>query len=265
MTTRSATRRLRRAAPFAALRAGVVIGVLLSLAAPSRAARAQSGGDGFLFQVPRGALTIRLGMSNPRARSDLFQFTMDSLTLNRSDFAALSVAAELSFSTASPRFDIVLGGGYAGSRAPSEFRNWVDTDDLPIEQTTMFRTVPLTVGLKAYLASRGREVGHFAWLPSRFSPYVGAGVGGMWYSFEQRGDFVDFATLDVYTSSFQSKGFGPLVQGMGGVDVTVSPRVALTADARYVRASASVLGDFADYERLDLSGLTTSLGLNFRF
>jgi outer membrane protein W len=257
MTPPSVSARARRAA--------VVVGALLSVAAPVRSASGQSQGNGFLFQVPKGALTVRLGMSNPSARSDLFEFATDSLTLNRSDFAALAVAAEFSFTTAVPQLDVALGVGYAGSRAPSEFRNWVDTDDRPIEQTTTFRRVPVTASLKAYLTPRGREVGHFAWVPARVSPYVGAGLGMMWYSFRQEGDFVDFETLDVFTSQVESSGWGPMAQGLAGVDVTVSPRVALTADARYVRSNANVMGDFEGFERLDLSGLTTSLGFNFRF
>lgn len=243
-------------------RLAVVAGALVSLGRP---ARAQGGGDGFLFSVPRGSLSVRVGMNNPTARSDLFDFTTDTLTLNRSDFAAVSAAIDFSFATQVRFLDAFVSVGYAGSKAPSEFRNWVDLNDQPIEQTTMFQRLPITAGVKAYLAPRGREIGHFAWVPSRIAPYVGAGAGLMWYRFRQEGDFVDFQTLDVFGAKFESDGWGPIVQGMAGVDVTVTPRMSLTADARYVHSDARVSGDFSGFDKLDLSALTTSLGLTFRF
>jgi hypothetical protein len=239
---------------------------LLALGAPLHAqGRVQSRADGFLFAAPRAALTLRAGYAGADARSDLFAFTTDTLTLGRGDFGAPALAADLAFGRPGSRLDVVLGVGYAASRAPSEFRNWVDADDRPIEQTTTFRRVPLTASLKAYLLPRGRSVGRFAWIPARVAPYVGAGAGAMWYRFEQAGDFVDFETLDVFEDTFDTSGWGPMGQAMAGVDVSLGPRTAVTADARYVYAKAGVAGDFAGFDRIDLSGFATTVGVTFRF
>ena len=89
----------------------------------------------------------------------------------------------------------------------SEFRHFIDNNDQPIEQTTTFRRVPITIGVKQYLTSTGRSIGKFAWIPSRFAPYVGAGGGTMFYSFRQDGDFIDFQTNDVFPSYYASSGW----------------------------------------------------------
>ena len=56
------------------------------------------------------------------------------------------------------------------SSTQSEFRHWLDNNDLPIQQTTEFQRVPLTASLKMYLGPPGRSIGRFAWIPKRFAP-----------------------------------------------------------------------------------------------
>ena len=235
---------------------------MIALAAP---AQAQDGGDGFLFRAPTVALTVRAGVAAASARSDLFDFAMDTLTLGRRDFAGLSLGAELAVGGPGSRIDAVFGVAYASSSAPSEFRNWVDADDRPIVQTTTLRRVPVTVGMRGYLLPRGRAIGRLAWVPARVAPYAGAGVGATWYRFRQEGDFVDFATRDVFGDSFETTGWGPSAYGSLGADVTLTPRIAVTVDARYTYSRAAVGGDFDGFDQIDLSGVATTAGLTFRF
>ena len=68
----------------------------------------------------------------------------------------------------SPRVDAVFSVGTARSSTRSEFRHWLDNDNLPIEQTTSFQRVPLTASLKMYLGDPGRSIGRFAWIPKRY-------------------------------------------------------------------------------------------------
>jgi hypothetical protein len=236
-----------------------------ALLAAADPALAQAGGDGFTFRAPRVGVTLRAGLANPTARGDLFDFATDTLTLGRGDFAGVALAADLSLGRPGSRVDWVLGLGYASASAPSEFRNMIGTDDLPIAQTTSFHRVPLTLGARAYLAPRGRAIGRFAWVPARVAPYVGAGVGATWYRFRQEGEFVDYATQDIFFDTFETSGWGPTGYGGAGVDLSLSPLMALTADARYVWARARVGGDFDGFDRIDLSGLSTTLGITFRF
>lgn len=244
----------------------VVALAVATLAGPlaAKTARAQSSGAGFLFHPPAGSLTIRGGYDRPLARGDAFADPMRELTLGRGDFAGPSFGLDLGFRL-SDRVDLVLGTAYSGSSADSEFRHFVDNDDRPIEQTTQLRRVPVTAGLKAYLVPRGRQIGRFAWIPSHVAPFVGAGGGALWYRFEQTGDFIDNKTLNVFTATFQSQHWTGTAHALAGVDVTLSPRLALTTEARYTWARAPFDGDYSDYPHIDLSGVAATAGLSVRF
>ena len=200
--------------------ASALVAALL-LAAP---VHAQSGGDGFLFKQPSGSVTFRTGFNHATRRERSVLFTTNQLTVDRGDFSGASVAGDVSIRL-SRRADVVISVAHSHRETKSEFRDWLDNDRLPIEQTTTFRRVPLTGSLKAYLVQPGRSIGHFAWVPARFSPYVGAGGGVMWYRFAQTGDFIDFNTTRVFPDSFDSNGWTPTVHGFGGVDISLHPAV----------------------------------------
>lgn len=234
---------------------------LIALAGPLRA---QDAGDGFLFQRPSGSWSLRGGYAMPNAGSDIFAFTTSNLTLNRSDFNAFDFGADLAF-TIQPRLDLVFDISYSGMSKGSEFRNFVDNNQQPIQQSTSFSRTPLTVSARYYLTDRGRQLGHFAWVPNHIVPYVGAGVGAMNYSFTQKGDFIDDSTLAVFPDAFRSSGWAPMAQALAGVEWSLSPGWALRTEARYLTASASPSSDFSGFHRIDLSGVTTSVGLLVRF
>jgi hypothetical protein len=104
-----------------------------------------------------------------------------------------------------------------------------------------------------------------AWIPSRAAVYVGAGGGAQHYQFKQSGDFIDMETMDVFNDQYVSKGWAPLGQALAGVDYTLTPRFALTAEGKYVWSSAQLSRDFSNFQRLDLSGFTTTAGITVRF
>jgi len=247
----------------AAMAVGVA-GAAAVAAVAAAPAWAQGSGDGFLFRPPVASLTLRGGFDRANAGSAIFSFARDQLTLGKGDFSGAAGGAELAVRLA-PRADLVLGAAYTGASAPSEFRHFVDNNDLPIEQTTSFRRLPLTAGVKAYLAPRGRSIGSFAWVPSRVVPYVGAGGGEMWYRFRQTGDFVNEATLAVFHDTFTTSGWTPAAYGAAGVDFSLSPHVALTAEGRYTWARARPGTDFQGFDRIDLSGIAATAGVSFRF
>jgi hypothetical protein len=51
---------------------------------------------------------------------------------------------------------------------------------------------------------------------------------------------------------------------MGGLDVSITPLLALRGEARYVWAKAPLGRDFSGFNRIDLSGVQGTLGLTFR-
>jgi hypothetical protein len=252
--------RVRRALTIAVVAVGAAFG------APSIVEAQRGGGDGFLFDRPSMSLTVHGGFARANAGSEIFSFTTDLLTLRRGDFDAVNYGADLAI-WVSPRFDIVLGAEHAAASRQSEFRDWLDQDELPIQQTTRFERTPVTVGVRGYLLPRGRSIGQFAWVPARVAPYAGASMGAMRYRFLQEGDFVDFddPELAIFSDRFTSSGWTATAHGVVGFDLSLSPRIALTTEGKYAWAEAEMSQDFVDFDRIDLSGLSGSVGLTFRF
>lgn len=249
------------ALPYSTRTLAVLLGATLMAAVP---AQAQNAGNGFLFKEPRVTLIARGGFDHALAGSDIFSFAAEHLTVQRGDFSGLSGGLDFSIRVAQ-RIDLMLSGAYTGRSTASEFRDWIGSDDLPVEQTTRFERAPVTASIKAYLLPRGRSIGRFAWLPARVAPYVGAGGGAMWYRFQQEGEFVDFNTLEIFSDELESTGWAPAAQGLAGVDFSLTPRLALTGDARYTWAKANLSSAFDQFDPIDLSGLSVTFGLSVRF
>lgn len=239
----------------------LVAAVAACVGAP--AAASAQGGPGFLFQRPKVSFAVKGGYSLPNAGSDLFDFSREQFTLSRGDFASPYLGGELAVRVA-PRWDAALNVGWARSRSLSEYRDWVDNNNLPIEQETTFETVTASLGARYYLNDRGRQIGRFAWVPERLSPFVGGGVGLVWYDFTQVGDFVDFQTLDVFPDHLQTEGTAAIVHASAGADLSLGSRVVLTGEGRYQYARDEVRGAFDGFGKIDLSGFQFILGLGIR-
>jgi hypothetical protein len=247
-----------RGLPVAATAAALLLVPLV--AGPATA----QGGRDYLIGTPNASLTVRGGVSLLRGAGDAFDFVQEQFTVGRGDFHAPSGELDLAVRL-TPRLYLMGSAGYGRSSAPSEFRDFVDNNELPIEQVTRLTRVPLALSVKGYITPPGRSVGRFAWIPARYAPYVGAGGGMMWHRFEMDGDFIDFNDYAVFTTRYVSDGFAPLAQGFAGVDVTLSPRFALSLEARYHWARADMSNDFVDFDPIDLAGLQTSVGVHLRF
>jgi hypothetical protein len=242
------------------------LALLLPLAAPAAAQRAD-----FLFRRPSVTFAVRGGWAAPRAQSEIFDFTMDRLIHTRTqkpidaqDFGGLAVQGELAIRV-NDRLDLALDAGHSESEIRSEFRDFVEDNDLPITQTTRFHRTPFELAAKGYLRERGRRISRFAWVPYGWAPYIGAGVGAMVYGFEQSGDFVDYETLDIFSKTFRSEGTAPTAHLAAGLDVSVHPHVLVTGEGRYQWARSDMSRDFVDFDPIDLSGFQITVGVAARF
>jgi outer membrane protein W len=242
----------------------MIFAAVASALATAQPARAQDSGDGFLFWRPSGSWSLRGGFAMPSAGSDIFSFTSSTFTVSRSDFHAFDYGADLSF-TITSRLDLVLDIAHSGASKGSEYRKFQDNNQLPIEQTTSFQRTPITISARYYLTDRGRQIGRYAWVPRRVVPYVGAGVGAMNYGFDQTGDFINFQTLAVAPDALHSSGWAPMAQAFFGAEWAVGTGWALRTEARYVTASATLSNDYQGFQKIDLSGVSTSVGFFVRF
>jgi len=244
--------------------ATLTVAAALALAATGQPVSAQSG-KGFLFKRPIGSFSLRGGYAVANAGSDVFSETTRLLTLNKQDFSAITWGGDIAFA-ATPRTDLVFDGGFSSSSKPSEYRDFTDNDDRPIEQSTQYKRVPISVGLRYYLTDRGRSVGQFAYIPSKVAPYVGVGGGAMWYRFQQNGDFINFVTNNVGPLTLESSGWAPMAHGAVGMDYTIGPWLALTGEGRYQWAKATLDPQvFEGFQKIDLSGFTGTVGFKVRF
>lgn len=268
----------------AAARTALLGTALLLLAGPQPADARQgsfpgaappSGDPGFLFDRPSVSLGVRGGMFLHRAESDLYDFSTERFTLERSDFRALALAVE--------------GGVWLGNRGEltvaidgsrltlrSEYRDWAEEverpdgtfHEIPIRQSTRFSHGPaFAVGLRWYLRDRGERLGQFIWIPAQWNAYVGAGGGVTAYRYRLEGDFVDEAQEIVLTDRYESRGTTPFPFVNGGVEIGLTTRTAASFEGRYQWGEHDLGPHFArDFTHpLDLAGLRLSAGVHVRF
>jgi len=254
---------------LASMQCVCIVGVALSLVVADAALAmpgAGSGGQapaGFRFSSPRSTLGLRGGFTFNRAGSDIYDFIIQQLTVDRSDFNAPTFAIDFGRSL-SERVDLVLGLEYSRASKRSEYRDFVDQDGIPIVQDTRFTQVPLTLSVRFYLTSRGRSVGQYAWVPSTAAVYVGGGGGATWYRLEQSGDFVDFRDLAIFTDVFVSDGWTIAGHVFAGVDIKLSTSIGFVLEGRYQVASHDLTGSFVGFEPIDLNGLRLMAGVSFK-
>lgn len=219
----------------------------------------------FLFGRPHGSLSLRGSWVFARAGSDLFDFVTDQLTLESGDFNAPAIGSELGI-VITPRLEALAGVEMSStSDRPSEYRRFIDNSGNAITQETKLKTVSLTGSVKFSLRSRGQSISRLAWIPNGLTPYVGAGGGAIRYDFLQRGDFVDFVDLSVFTDVFQSKGWAPSAHAFGGVDLQVYRRMFVQLEGRYTWAKGTLSRDFIDFDPIDLAGFRTTAGVSLLF
>ncbi len=255
---------------LASMRCFCILGVVLSLFATDAALAMPSGEStggqtpsGFRFSSPRSSIGLRGGFTFNRAGSDIYDFIIEQLTVERSDFNAPTFAIDFGWNL-SERVDLVLGLEYGRASKRSEYRDYVDQDDIPIVQDTRLTQVPLTLSVRFYVTPRGRSVGQYAWVPSTAAVYVGGGGGATWYRLEQFGEFVDFRDLVIFEDTFVSDGWTISGHVFAGVDIKLSSSIGLVLEGRYQFASHDLTGSFLGFEPIDLNGLRLMAGVSFK-
>ena len=218
----------------------------------------------FMLGRPRAFLSIDTGFLFANTGSDLYDFITDTLTIDRKSFNTSVLGGRFGVAV-TPRVEVMLGLDYGKSQAGSEYRNFVDSQLLPITQTTSREEWNVTGSVRVALLPTGRHISRFAWIPRTFTPYIGAGGGAIKYDFQQYGNFVDFQTRRVFADSFISTGWAPSVHALAGADLRVFRKLYLTMEGRYTWSKATLGTDFVDFAPLDLAGVKVSGGMRIAF
>jgi len=217
---------------------------------------------------PRVSVGVKGSWFMPSAGSDFYDTVTDTLTLEKSSFHTGTFTFEGGFNV-TPRFEITAGLDFNSVHAPSEDRENEELlpngSRVPIQQVTELTERNFTASAKFLLIPRGQSVSKLAWIPNTFVPYVGAGGGIGRYSLRQNGDFVDYTDNHIFTDTFQSEGWTPLVQVFGGTDVQVARHLILSFEGRYTWQHGDLGLDFVNFDPIDLGGLRFGAGIHFAF
>lgn len=231
--------------------------------APSNPIRTPAPGD-FMLGRPKAFIAFDAGFLFANANSDLYDFVTEQLTVEKTSFNTPTFGARLGWAI-SPRLEAAVMVERAQSTTASEYRDFVDNNRLPITQTTRRQESSVAATLRWSLLPSGRRISRFAWIPRRFTPYVGVGAGAIRYTFEQSGSFVDFQTSRVFDDRFRSDGWAPSVHALAGGDVRLYKKLYVTGEARYTRSAGTLSEDFIGFEPLALAGLRVGGSLKVVF
>lgn len=218
----------------------------------------------FLFGQPGHSIAIRGQWKQARAEGGVYDFVTDELTLEKNAFNAPGIALDVGF-TLTPRVELRTGIDFSSAFARSEFREFTDTEGLPVEQDTRLRQVDIVGSMAFAIMPRGRAIGQYSYIPNPVVPYVGGGGGFLRYQFEQIGDFVDFSDLAIFGARLESSAWTLSAHAFSGVDIRLTPNLFITGEARYVWADAELQRDFSRFDPIDLTGLRIGTGVRFVF
>jgi hypothetical protein len=194
----------------------------------------------------------------------VFDFSQERFNVHKRDFGGVNGEAELAFGLARG-FEMSVAAGYAVASKRSMYRDWVDNDDQPIEQTTWFRRAPVTLNVRYNFIKPVEPVGSFAFIPTKYTPYVGVGAGFVSHKFKQTGDFIDFQDMGVFFHEYESSGVSSLMQAVAGLTYAVNAQMGLDTQLKYVHSSAEMGRQWLGFDKIDLSGVALTTGVHIRF
>ena len=207
-------------------------------------------------------LDLRIGAFFPRAESNLFDDNRELYgfgendPLEKSDWIGWYGGIEWRFRVA-PSLYVGLHLDRYGRTLDTEYVDFERPSGRPIEQSLKLSIVPLGASLRWVPRDGRRDI----------SPYLGAGVDAVFYKYEEFGDFIDFFDdgLPVIEDHFTDDGTTLGFHVLAGLRVPVSDDFSLIGEARYLWARTDMGDDFGRDLRIDLSGLSATVGVSVRF
>jgi len=259
------------------MRGGLLLAALILMASPALAGGQDPSSSSssqpapaadFLIGSPRVSVGVRGSWFMASAGSDIFDFITNEFTLEKKNFNTGSFSADFGVAL-NDRWEILGGIDLNSMAQPSEDR---DEEELlsngtrvPITQETGLEQFNMMISAKFSVIPRGRSISKLAWIPNTIVPYVGGGFGYGSYSFRQNGDFVDFVDKHIFTDTFRSEGWAPVVQAFAGTDIQMYKKLLFTLEGRYSWQHADLSTDFIDFDPIDLGGFRFGAGIRFGF
>jgi hypothetical protein len=207
---------------------------------------------------PEFLLNLSAGQFEPDGDSELWQENLELYALDSSSMQDWILGVEFG-RILSPHLEVLLGAEYyTGENASYRF---TDSEGFPIALSHRLRMAPVTAGLKWMPFGRLGPAGGYR----RLVPYLGGGLGAVFWDYEEQGDFVDPFTDEVYSGRAAADGTALGFYLTLGLEVPFSPFWSLYLEGRHRSAKDDLGNLFAGYDKLDLSGDSIVVGASFRF
>ena len=242
-------------------RAAAAAGAATAVAQPPRGPRRMPAGAGQVRarRDPKYGLSVYSGYRAIHMDSPLFVDNEYDFGITDGDFVAARYGAEFEWAIAS-RLAVVLGVQNASRDVVSSYIDLVYDEGGEIEHFTSLSLTDLTVGVRSRLGGPD----------ARVSPYIAAGLGVLFYRYNEIGDFVDFSNHDIYYDEYaERQGLFTYFVG-GGFDFNLArtregTRVGLFAEFRYAGSSSTHEDGFEGFGDFVLNRTGALAGLRVQF
>ncbi|AMW06007.1 hypothetical protein [Gemmatimonas phototrophica] len=205
----------------------------------------------------RLGVSVRGGEFRLAGNSEAFRLFDQALTAGTAQLAPRVAGAEVQVRVW--RALSAVAGAETGNRTAASISRVAPTaSSTPVAQRTSFEL--------SSVQHAGVQWQAWQWQRSersveRLRVVLGGGLGQARYALRQWGNFVDATRRVEFSDDLQSNGRGTFRYLAAKVEVPVSRRLAMQGDVRHHSGSASMNGDFATFDRLDLGGMRLGLGV----
>lgn len=200
------------------------------------------------------SFAFRIGQFAPKGSSDLWEENVATFNVEVKDFNYIFGGGEFTFEL-NEFADFAMGVDIYSRRVSTHYREFVRDDGTEVRQDVKLSVIPVTAGL------RFLPIGKFHVV----YPYVAGGFGLYAYEYVEDGEFIDFATWDIFGARFRDSGVGFGGYAAAGLEVRVSHGFAVFGEFRRHWVWAEHGGDFRDYGDFDLDARQIAFGFMFRF
>lgn len=234
---------------------------MAALATPASAQIVQSVAFGAGWFSPRSFDTRADGdvLVANLTQPDVLPGVSGSLAFDVGDFRGFPLFGEWNVGIGK-HIEVSAGVSYFQKKVDSVYADLVngEKNNAEIEQDLRLRMIPIS-GVVRFLPF-GDATG--------IQPYAGIGVAAVNFRYSETGEFVDPATLDIFTDRYTATGTALGTVILGGVRFPLGGDVyGLTIEGRYQFAKGNTGGASAGFlgDKIDLSGGLINFGFIVRF
>ncbi len=197
------------------------------------------------------SFNLKIGTFWPDMKSDLWDENLYDLTFDKEDMRGLYLGAE--FEVFMNRYaSFSLEAGHYSKKIYTIYSQYELDDGTALNHDINLSIYSFEAGMKLY------PMGH----RGVFNPYIGAGVGLYAWKYIQGGDFIDYDDYSVYEGEAVTETVTPGFFGKAGFVYRFQRSVGISFEAKYTYLKGNLSELFEGYGKLDLNGLTLSVGVN---